>query len=129
MHGNLLDSNVLIKLIRREQRIENIFLGWHAQGTELFISVATRTEIIAGMHPIEEERTLRLLNSLVSLSVDDNIADQAGRWIYLYRRQGIQLALADTIIAATAWAHGLTLVTSNAKHFPMENVNVLAVNY
>ncbi len=70
-----------------------------------------------------------MVNSLVSLSVDNNIADQAGRWIYLYRRQGIQLALADTIIAATAWAHSLTLVTSNTKHFPMEDIDVLAVNH
>ena len=128
MYDNLLDSNILIKLIRREQRIENLFLDWHVQKIDLFISVVTRSEIIAGMHPHEEKRTLRLLNRLISLPVDENIADQAGRWIYAYRRQGIQLSLADTIIAATAWAHDLTLVTTNAKHFPMKEVDVLVVN-
>jgi predicted nucleic acid-binding protein len=30
----------------------------------------------------------------------------------------------DAIIAATAMTHGLTLVTTNARHFPMPEVSV-----
>jgi len=76
------------------------------------------------MHPWEEERTPALLDSLVNLPLTLKIADQAGRWIYQYVRQGMRLSFPDALIAATAVLHDLILVTTDAKHFPMSEVRV-----
>jgi tRNA(fMet)-specific endonuclease VapC len=52
------------------------------------------------------------------------IARQAGRWRYDYARQGVTLALPDLLIAGTAVAYGLTLITENRKHFPMPELSL-----
>jgi predicted nucleic acid-binding protein len=123
MADYLIDTNLLILALRR--RIDAIHLLKRLQTEgELHISVVTRTEILAGMHATEAERTMTLLSSLGNLPVDVASADQAGRWIYAYARKGIQLSVPDAMIGATAMTHGLTLVTTNAKHFPIPEVSV-----
>jgi predicted nucleic acid-binding protein len=94
---------------------------------DLYISVITHAEVIAGMHSHEEAKTLSILDAFNTLTLDREIADQAGRWIYQYARRGIQLGLADVLIAATAFREGLTLATTNARHFPMPGLTVHAV--
>ncbi len=123
MADTLIDTNLLILALRNYPEAIPLLKRLKAAGA-LHISVVTRTEILAGMHPSEEGRTMDLLSSLSNLPVDVASADQAGRWIYTYARRGIQLSVPDAIIAATAVAHGLTLVTTNAKHFPMPEVSV-----
>lgn len=120
----LLDSNVLILHLRERREVTALLEQW-ARVHQLLISVITRTEILAGMRPREEKRTMELLDSLESIPVDERIADRAGRLIYEYARKGITLALADVLIAATALEHDLMLVTTNARHFPMPELSVL----
>lgn len=47
------------------------------------------------------------------------IAQQAGDWRYDFARRGVQLTTTDCLIAATAHAHHATVVTGNAKDYPM----------
>jgi len=113
-----LDTNVLILALRGNSQALDLIAQLRQEG-ELCISVVTRTEILAGMHPHEEKLTMALLASLRSLSLTAEMADQAGRWIYDHARKGIQISFPDALIAATVVEHGLTLVTTNAVHFPM----------
>lgn len=126
MTGHLLDTNILIRRLRNDQPAANL-LNSLEQSSNIYISVVTRTEILAGMRPRQEEQTLALLNSLIAFPVDDLVADQAGRWIYQYAHRGINLSLPDALIAATALLEELTLVTMNAKHFPMPELTVHSV--
>lgn len=126
MTDYLLDTNILILALRRHSPTLDTIQKLHQQGL-LYISVVTRTEVLAGMHAHEETRTLSLLNPLNCLAIDITIADQAGRWVYHYARQGTQLSVPDGLIAATALHHSLTLVTTNAKHFPMDEIAVQGI--
>jgi predicted nucleic acid-binding protein len=123
MADYLLDTNVLILHFRNHPDITTLLTQWGATST-LYISVATRTEILAGMHPHEEQKTMELLDSLNSLPINETIADQAGRLIYQYARQGVQLSFPDAQIAATALYYNFTLVTTNVKHFPMPELKL-----
>lgn len=122
MSGSLLDSNVVILQLRREPWAVAHMPRWTEEGG--FISVVTRTEVLAGTHPHEEARTSELLLSLTSLPVTAQVADQAGRWIYQYARRGVHLSFPDALIAATAVAYDLTLITTNGKHFPIPELRV-----
>jgi predicted nucleic acid-binding protein len=117
----LLDTNVLVLQLRERSEITALLTQWGAENV-LYISVVTRTEILAGMRPHEEERTVELLDSLENLPVDEATADRAGRLIYQYARQGIQFSFPDALIAATALHHNLTLATTNPKHFPVPDL-------
>ena len=123
MADYLLDTNVLILHLRSHPEITARLTTWTETST-LCVSVVTRTEVLAGMRAREEGRTLDLLDSLMSLAVDEAIADRAGRLIYQYGRQGVQLSFPGALIAATALQHDLTLVTTNAKHFPIPELRV-----
>jgi hypothetical protein len=119
----LLDTDVLILHLRERPEITALLTKW-GEERALYISVVTRTEIIAGMHPHEEERTMELLDSLENIPVDEAIADRAGRLIYQYARRDIQLSSPNALIAATAFQHELTLAQTNPKHFPMPGLPV-----
>ncbi|MGC8781774.1 MAG: type II toxin-antitoxin system VapC family toxin [Anaerolineae bacterium] len=112
----LLDSNILILHLRKRGSATEFLLHWGARDN-LHISVATRTELLAGMRPQEEALTMTLLNSLRNLPVTEAVADLAGRLIYRLARNGIQLSFPDALIAATAITHDLAIITTNAAHF------------
>ena len=119
----LLDTNVLIRHLRKRSSVAGFLLQW-GQHDSLYISVVTRTEILAGMRPQEKAVTLELLDALNSLSVDGRIADRAGRMIYDLARRGVQLSFPDALIAGTALELKLTVVTTNAMHFEPTGVQL-----
>jgi tRNA(fMet)-specific endonuclease VapC len=112
----LLDSNILILHLRKRGSATEFLLHWGKQDN-LHISVATRTELLAGMRAHEERITVALLNSLRNLPVTDEVADLAGRLIYRLARNGVQLSFPDALISATALVHDLSIITTNGAHF------------
>jgi len=116
MDSCLLDTNVLIQALRHNLSVLD-WLDAIRPTYYLYISVVSRTEVFAGMHPHEEQMTEELLTSLISFPVTVSIADRAGRMIYTHARKGFQVSFPDALIAATALEHDLTLVTTNVRHF------------
>ena len=84
-------------------------------------------QVYAGMHPSEAKATDALLSRLRYYETPPELARIAGRLQYDWRRKGHTLSLADVLIAATALHYGLTLLTDNAKHFPMPQLTLHAV--
>lgn len=119
----LLDTNILIGCLRKFSKYVEL-LEQLSRSYSLYLSVITRLEVFAGAHPKEREQTAQFLSIFDSISVDDSIADLAGCYIYEYRRKGVTLNPPDAIIAATTVSSGLELVTTNRKHFPMNEINI-----
>jgi predicted nucleic acid-binding protein len=116
MSDYLVDTNVLIRCLRGMSESIDCLQQLQDRG-ELYVSVLSRAEILARMWPDEEKRTLQLLSALVSLPVDQAVADAAGRLLFDQARQGTPMNVPDAIIAATATQQRLTLVSYDAQHF------------
>lgn len=123
MSDHILDSNILIRYLRKTAGYKDLLHEIERKGW-LYISVMTRLEVVRGMQERERKDTFDLLDMLETVPMTLEIADLAGELIRSWRGRGIILSDADAIIAATALQHGLTLVTTNPKHFPMPELVV-----
>ena len=80
--------------------------------------------MLRGAFPHERSATLALLDALETIDVDTHIADLGGTLWKTYRERGRELGAVDSLLAATALRHDLTLVTLNLKDFPMPELRV-----
>lgn len=117
----LLDTDVLINYIRGYEAFVDL-LDELSGSEELFISAMTRLEILAGIRSHERARTLEILAVFSYVGLSDEIVGQAERYLVGYRAQGITLSVPDSLIAASAQVMGLRLVTTNVRHYPMEDI-------
>jgi toxin FitB len=121
----LIDTNVLSELRRREPDANVV--RWMAQrpAATLFLSVLTLGELRKGVMGLpESERKHRLLDWLEVelpnyfagriLPVDEAVAK---RWGRLMSESSRPLPAIDSLLAATAMSHELTLVTRNVRDF------------
>ena len=83
------------------------------------ISIA---ELYAGIRPGEEVKTEAFLQSLETFDIIGATARLAGNLKNVWAKKGRTLALANTIVAATAIEHGCMLVTDNRKDFPIPEI-------
>lgn len=121
----LLDTSVVIDLLRGNAAALDAVRGAVEAGHDLAASVVVKVEVLAGMRPHEEQPTRRLLGGIEWIAVDDLIAEAAGMLANQYARSHSGIDPMDYIIAATVHAttvrqgQDARLWTRNVKHFPM----------
>ena len=115
----VLDTSVLIDHLRGLQKAETALIDAAERGDELWGSVLTRTEILAGVRQREEPATQQLLDAIEWQDVNQEIADRAGELARRFLRSHRTIDTVDFVIAATAQQLGAQLYTCNIKHFPM----------
>lgn len=115
----VLDSSVVIDHVRGRPGAHDFLRQVVMAGGELWSVTPVRTEVIAGMRGDEEDRTMRLLDSLRWLEVTTELADHAGRLAMRYVRSHAGIGAVDYLLAAGTTNLGATLLTRNVKHFPM----------
>jgi len=121
----LLDTSVVIDLLRGNRAALDAVRGAVEDGHDLAASVVVKVEVLAGMRPDEEQPTRALLAGITWIAVDDLIAEGAGMFANQYARSHTGIDPMDYIIAATAYVIGApddaaaSLWTRNVKHFPM----------
>ena len=128
----LVDTNVLSELRRKQPQPEVV--AWFTQRPRqtLYLSVLTRGEIRKGIERLEAARQQPLLDWLEVelpnyflgrlLAVDAHTAD---RWGRLLASAGRPLPAVDSLLAATALQHDLTLVTRNTADFSGTGVRLI----
>jgi predicted nucleic acid-binding protein len=129
----LIDTNVLSELRRRDPDANVVRWMADRPATTLYLSVLTLGELRKGIEGLPEgDRKRRLLDWLEVelpayfagriLPVDATVAD---RWGRLLAQAGRPVPAIDSLLAATALAHGLTLVTRNLRDFQHPDLTVL----
>jgi predicted nucleic acid-binding protein len=120
----LVDTSVIIDALNNKRGRSELLAGLAEQGHLLACCPINVTEVYAGMRQEEQSRTAELLESLRFYPVTFPIARLAGYLKRDFGRKGVTLALSDVTVAAVALYHNLTLITDNAKHYPMEELSL-----
>lgn len=138
MSGFLIDTNVLSEFSRKggpDQRVKTWLKD--APPDSLFVSVLTLAEIRRGIEllspckrrdQLEQWLETELLHSFIPGNVLPVTRAIADRWAVLSaraREKGMQLAIMDGLIAATAVEHELTLATRNTRDFAALPIRIL----
>lgn len=113
----LFDTSVLIAHLRGDARATELLLS--LPSIDRMASVLARVEIEGGMRSGERMSVAGLMDGLRLLSVTDAIARRAGEHLRQYRRSHTGIDLVDYLVAATAEAYDVPLLTLNVRHFPM----------
>jgi tRNA(fMet)-specific endonuclease VapC len=87
----------------------------------------TVAECLAGATPSERAGWREIFGALRFVPFDLEDAVLSGTYRYDLARQGRQIALGDSLIAAIARRTGAVIVTSNLKDFPMDDIHVEGV--
>jgi len=124
MTSFLLDTNIIVDVLRRRNGRHLLVERLLEQGQPLASCPITVTEVYAGMRPHEEKPTRAFMQSLVFLPVTQEIAEQAGHLKASHGRQGKSLSFQDATIAAVAIAYDCMLVTENVKDLPMPELRL-----
>lgn len=123
-NGFLLDTTILIDLFRgREEAI--YFLNQLSQEGFLYTCPIVVAEIFSGVRPEELSKVEEFFKAMDFCPIDYKTARRAGLYRRDFQKKGISLSISDTLIAATAIDHSLTLVTKNIRHFPFKELDII----
>lgn len=89
------------------------------RAADLYLSVITVAELLAGMRPAEEEETESLISGFTLLPVSESVARLGGE---LRRKASKNVLLPDCLIAATALKEECLILTGNLKDYPFQGI-------
>jgi predicted nucleic acid-binding protein len=115
----VVDTSILIDNLRDDPGAVLALDRAQEEGDELYASVISRSELLAGMRSHERRITRALIDSLDWVAVSEDIAELGGNLARRYRASFQGIGLPDILIGATAQHVGADLWTRNPRHFPM----------
>jgi predicted nucleic acid-binding protein len=120
----LVDIDIVIDFLRGRSYARDLLDDWASNGL-LAVSTLTQLEVYQGMKPGEEEGTSAFLDGLRSIPVDVKIARSAGILLAYLRKNGKTIGIADGVIASTAMALRVPLLTNNVEHYPVTGLGLI----
>jgi hypothetical protein len=110
----LIDTDIFIDALKEVKPARELF---KSKDILLYCSILTRKELLSkrGLRDSERQKIMDMLIKIRVLRIDETINRKYFKLIRKYGEK--QEMLIDYIIAATAWAKDLPLLTRNRKHF------------
>ena len=117
-----LDTTFLVDLIRGEKKVLDALEKLEKSEENISISSISVMELVMGASisnnaSIENDKIMKLLESLIILNFDKDCAVLAGEIQASLRKSGNLIDLEDIMIGATAVNQNEILITKNKRHF------------
>jgi predicted nucleic acid-binding protein len=119
----LLDTSVLIDVLRHRRGRRELLAKLARAGNTMATTALNVAELYAGMRPEEEAQTEAFLGTFDCYELTESAGRLAGTLKQKWAKKGRTLSLADAIIAAVALERGCTLMTDNRRDFPMTELD------
>ncbi len=110
----LVDTDIIIDYLKGVKPARDLF---RSRDLDIYCSVLSKKELLStvGLSDSERKKIAGLLSKIKVLKIDNDINKKYTSLIDKYSER--QDLIVDYIIAATAWAKNLPLLTRNRKHF------------
>jgi predicted nucleic acid-binding protein len=119
----ILDSDVIIEILRNNQSIKEKIHFLEETGCQICYTPIAKTEIYYGMRNGEEERIKAFFSNCFAIDITDDMGEIAGRYLNQYKKShGTEIT--DVLIAAAAHVNKAALWTLNHKHYPMKDIKI-----
>ena len=117
----IIDTDILIDLLRNMEKVVNFLGELEEKGTLLSTTIINAFELYHGAYKsrkLEENlaATRKLLTRLILLPLGLRSAETAGRIYAELEAKGQPIGLRDALIGAIALMNGYALVTRNVEH-------------
>ena len=119
--GVLLDSDVIIELLRGRPDAEKAAADLERAGVNTYTCAVSWAEIFAGIRLGEETAAEEFFQARGEVVLDGIAGRRAGAYLSRYARSH-GLEIADALVAAAASTAGLRLWTMNRRHYPMPDL-------
>jgi predicted nucleic acid-binding protein len=124
MAAVVLDTSVLIDLLRRRPGAIERLRGLQQAGDSPHLSVISVEELTRGLLPHEDDDAIALFDAMQEAPIGIPEGRLSGFWRRSFARRGRTLAQSDCLIAAAAAGMNARLATGNPKDFPMRGLVV-----
>jgi len=124
MAAVLLDSSVVIDLLRGRPGAAARLRALRLAGDDPYVCAITVEEITRGLRPREDDAFVELLEGLLPAPLGIPEGRLAGFWKRTLAKRGRTISQSDALIAAAAVGIGARLATGNPRDFPMKGLVV-----
>lgn len=123
----VLDTDIVIDLLKKKPEAVSRFLELVASQTVFLINPIVVAEVYAGAFAREYKDIEGLFDLCQRIETDIDTGRVAGIYANRYSKAFPGISLEDYFLAATARTHRCPLWTGNRKHYPMDDIELLAV--
>ncbi len=120
----LLDTDIVINLLRKREATVDCFVELQNSGTTFLLSPIVIAEIYAGAFKREHRQIEAFFSMCQSLVLNGEVGRLAGNYSNTYRKAFQGISLEDYLLAATAYQERCPLWTGNRKHYPMNDIEL-----
>ncbi|MBV9452512.1 MAG: type II toxin-antitoxin system VapC family toxin [Rubrobacter sp.] len=123
-----MDTTALIDFSKRREPAFSLVHRFLQNGEDVGVSPVNVAEFYAGLAPSQHAVWDEFFEPLLLWPISLAAAKQAGRFGYTFARRGVLLSTTDRLVAAVAREQRATIVTSNVKDYPMDEVTLLSLS-